>query len=69
MEDANIEMLREKGRVGVINACLRLKMQTQGNIRFSLESEKGVGTMVVISAPVKYFTREENRDAEGTSGG
>lgn len=69
MEHANIEMLREKGRVGIINACLRLKMQTEGNIRFSLESEKGVGTMVVISAPVKYFTREENKNAEGTAGG
>ena len=65
MENANIEMLREKGRVGVINACLRLKMQTKGNIHFSLESEKMVGTIVTISAPVKYF-REGDKDAEGT---
>ena len=65
MENANIEMLREKGRVGVINACLRLKMQTDGNIHFSLESEKMVGTIVTISAPVKYF-REGDKDAEGT---
>ena len=28
MEEANIEMLKEKGRVGVINACVRLKMYT-----------------------------------------
>ena len=43
MENANIEMLREKGRVGVINACLRLKMQTEGNIHFSLGKRENGG--------------------------
>ena len=55
MENANIEMLKEKGRVGVVNTCLRLKMLTEGIVRFTLESEVGVGTIVTISAPVKYF--------------
>lgn len=51
MQNASIERLREKGRVGMVNACLRLKMVTENRARFVLESEKGVGTMVQIRIP------------------
>lgn len=46
MEHASIEMLKQSGRVGVVNACLRLKMFTDGNVKFTLESEENVGTIV-----------------------
>lgn len=51
MQNASIERLREKGRVGMVNACLRLKMVTENRAKFVLESEKGVGTMVQIRIP------------------
>ena len=52
MTDANIELLKKKGRVGIVNACLRLKMITNDHVTFGLKSEKGVGTMVQIRIPV-----------------
>lgn len=58
MENASIDMLKGKGRVGIVNACLRLKMQSQGHVRFSLESEEGVGTMIVITSPAGYYDME-----------
>lgn len=59
MQNASIERLKEKGRVGMVNACLRLKMVTENRVKFVLESEKGVGTMVQIRIP--YGTENENR--------
>lgn len=51
IQNASIDRLREKGRVGVINVCLRLKMVTDNQVKFALESEKGVGTLVQIRIP------------------
>ncbi|MDO4307428.1 MAG: sensor histidine kinase [Eubacteriales bacterium] len=51
MENASIEKLRRKGRVGIVNACLRLKMVTDGRVRFFIESEEGVGTTIQILIP------------------
>ena len=51
MQTASIDRLRERGRVGMVNACLRIKMVTENRARFALESEKGVGTMVQIRIP------------------
>ncbi len=51
MRNASIEKLREKGRVGMLNACLRLKMVTEDAAQFSIESEKGIGTMIQIRLP------------------
>lgn len=48
MNGARIGQLKEKGRVGILNACLRLKMVTDGRVRFDLESEQGAGTLVSI---------------------
>ena len=54
MQNANIEMLKVKGRVGVINACLRLKMISKDKVNFTIEGEEGVGTMVMIQVPDEY---------------
>lgn len=51
MRNASIEKLQEKGRVGILNACLRLKMVTEDKARFFIESEKGIGTMIQIRLP------------------
>ncbi|MCI6713597.1 MAG: histidine kinase [Lachnospiraceae bacterium] len=55
MRGASMDMLKEKGRVGIINACLRLKMMTQNEVSFELDGEKSVGTIVGIRIPLKYL--------------
>lgn len=53
MRNASIDMLKDKGRVGIVNACLRIRMMTDGAADFSVESEKGVGTVILIRIPLK----------------
>ncbi|MCR4566853.1 MAG: histidine kinase [Pseudobutyrivibrio sp.] len=55
MRAANIEMLKEKNRVGVVNACVRLKMMTDNQVFFDLDTEYGTGTLVQIKMPLKYL--------------
>lgn len=51
MDNADIERLKQKERVGILNACLRLKMMTDDQVRFSVESEQNVGTLIQICIP------------------
>ena len=51
MCNADIEMLKGGGRVGIINACVRLKMVTENRVEFRVEGEEGVGTTVTIRIP------------------
>jgi len=48
MRECTIEDIKENAHVGIINACLRLKMISRGNVEFIMESEKGVGTFMTI---------------------
>lgn len=54
MRNASMELLQEKGRVGIVNACLRLKMVTENEVTFDLDGEQGFGLMVQIKIPWKY---------------
>ena len=56
MQNASIKRLKEKGRVGIMNACLRLKMLTEDTVRFSIESEQAVGTMIQIRIPLERLS-------------
>lgn len=58
MRNADIKLLRGKGRVGIVNACLRLKMETNNEAVFRLDGEEGIGLMVQIKIPCKYLTSE-----------
>ena len=58
MNNANINMLKSKGRVGIVNACLRLKIITNDEVYFELESEEGIGTLIQIQIPCRYLTKE-----------
>lgn len=51
MRHSDIQDLKSKGRVGMINACLRLKMLTDNRVTFDLESEEGAGTIVTVTVP------------------
>lgn len=53
MNNASIDMLKEGGRVGIINACLRLKMYAGDGIKFEVSSEEAVGTIITIKMPMK----------------
>lgn len=53
MENCTIDMLRNSRHTGMINACLRLKMMTNGRVRFELESDEGVGTYIQLLVPME----------------
>lgn len=59
MRDCTIEDIKENAHVGIINACLRLKMFSKGNVEFNLESEKGIGTFMTIRAESEYLQLKE----------
>jgi two-component system sensor histidine kinase YesM len=52
MNNASIDMLKEGTRVGIINACLRLKMYAGEGILFDVSSEEAVGTIITIKIPL-----------------
>ena len=52
MLNASIDMLKDGGRVGIINACLRLKMVFGEQVAFDIEGEQGIGTTVSIRMPL-----------------
>ena len=52
MNNAVIDDLKKNNHIGVINACIRLKIYTDNRAKFELESEEGVGTFTVIKVPV-----------------
>ena len=51
MENASIELLENEKGVGVINACLRLKMMSHDRVHFELSGEEGTGVTVLIRLP------------------
>ncbi|MDO4304594.1 MAG: sensor histidine kinase, partial [Bacillota bacterium] len=53
MGACSIDEVKENEHVGMINACLRLRMITGGKSEFELESERGVGTCITIRVPIE----------------
>ena len=53
MNQVSIEDIRKKKHVGVLNACLRLKMATQSRVSFEMDGEVGIGTFLVIRIPLE----------------
>ena len=43
MKNASIELLENEKGVGIINACLRLKMMSHDKVQFELNGEEGTG--------------------------
>ena len=58
MEEASIDNLKQKGRIGVVNACLRLKIATENHVDFIIESEKGIGTTIGVVIPREYINEK-----------
>ena len=55
MQNCAIDDVKENQHIGIINACLRLKMISEGNVSFFLESEPGVGTFMTIRVESAYL--------------
>jgi two-component system sensor histidine kinase YesM len=49
--NCSFETLNQTSHVGIVNACLRLKMFCE-KVSITLESEEGIGTMVTIRIPI-----------------
>ena len=60
MQQVDIGMLKNNKSVGMLNACLRLKMCSDNQTIFSLEGEKGIGTWVTIRIPIRYLCEGED---------
>ena len=45
------ELLEKEKGVGIINACLRLKMMSHDRVQFELNGEEGTGVSVLIRLP------------------
>ena len=55
MQNADIQMLKERKSVGMLNACLRLRMQTKDHVCFEIDGEEGAGTWITIRIPMEYL--------------
>jgi len=51
LEVVDMSAIEGRKSVGILNAALRLKMYTHGEVKFEIESERGVGTMITIRIP------------------
>ena len=58
LKNCTIDDLRNGKHVGMINACLRLKMTSSDRAQFLVESEKGIGTTILISIPLDTLRTE-----------
>ena len=56
MNCVNIETIKKAKHVGILNACLRIKMMFKEQAKFAIESEKGIGMSVIIMIPEDLIT-------------
>lgn len=59
MNNVTIDTIRKAKHVGILNACLRIKMMFRDQARFAIESEKGIGMSVIITIPLDLITKSE----------
>ena len=59
MNGVTIDMVKEAKHVGILNACLRIKMMFNNRAKFAIESEKGIGMSVIITIPADLITTAE----------
>ena len=64
MNNAVIDDLKKNDHIGVINACIRLKIYTDDRATFELESEEGVGTFTVIKVPMDALASKREEEAD-----
>ena len=60
ISEASIETIKNKKHVGILNACLRLKMVTDHKVKFEIESEPGIGLSFIIKIPFDKLKKSED---------
>ena len=56
MNNVTIDTIKKAKHVGILNACLRIKMMFKDQAKFTIESEKGIGMSVIIMIPSDMIT-------------
>jgi two-component system sensor histidine kinase YesM len=56
MNNVTIDTIKKAKHVGILNACLRIKMMFRDQAKFAIESEKGIGMSVIITIPSEMIT-------------
>lgn len=59
MREGNIESLRSRRSVGILNACLRLRRYFGDDIVFEIDSEPQAGTCITIRIPLDKISRSQ----------
>ena len=59
MNSVTIDTVKKAKHVGILNACLRIKMMFRDQAKFAIESEKGIGMSVIITIPLDLITKSE----------
>ena len=59
MNNVTIDAIRKAKHVGILNACLRIKMMFRDQAKFAIDSEKGIGMSVIITIPAELITMSE----------
>ena len=57
MNGVTIDTIKKAKHVGILNACLRIKMMFKDQAKFAIESEKGIGMSVIITIPSDLITK------------
>lgn len=57
MNSVTIDTIKQVRHVGILNACLRMKMMFDDKAKFYVDSEQGVGMAVVIKIPMENITK------------
>lgn len=63
INNVSIETLKGKKHIGILNACLRLKMISSDEAEIRIDSEEGVGMIVEIKLPLDKLDRMEGNGA------
>ena len=53
LNEADINELQKSTSLGMLNACIRLKRYCGSQTKISIESEKQVGTCIIIEIPME----------------
>lgn len=61
LNEADIGRLQKSASLGMLNACIRLKKCCSAGTRITIESEKNVGTCVIIRIPLTDIKKEEQK--------
>lgn len=59
---ADSSMLDKSDSTGILNSFLRLKIYSDGNIKFNIDSKLGSGTDIMVRLPLTYICKEEPLD-------